>query len=324
MTTIAFPGMGIGEFKINPIAFTIPIGSGIEVRWYGLLIVTGMILAFFYCAYRSKQEGISFDDLLDFALFTVPCAIIGARAYYVLTTLDEYNSFLEMLAIWNGGIAIYGAIIAGAITILTVCKVKKYSINKMFKLFDSVAPAVMIGQILGRWGNFCNGEAYGAIVEEGHPLHFLRMGLISSNTLHDFKTYEMVFVHPTFLYESLWNLVGFAIIHFLYKKKKFDGQIVLMYLAWYGFGRMFIEGLRTDSLYVGSFRISQVIGALCFVICTALLIVGFILTSKKAKRSAAIEVIAEENIEVDAEADTIEEQIIETNEIENTEEKDGE
>lgn len=276
MTTVSFPGIGIGEFKINPVAFR--IGS-LEVRWYGIIIVTGIILAFLYCAYRSKQEGISFDDLLDFAIFTVPMAIIGARAYYVLTSLDEYSSFLEMIAIWNGGIAIYGAIIAGAITILVVCRVKKYSLNKMLKFFDSVAPAVMIGQIVGRWGNFCNGEAHGGIIPEDSWLYFIRMGLGNDSIQQ--------FVHPTFLYESLWNLVGFCIIHFLYKKKKFDGQVVLMYLTWYGFGRMLIEGLRTDSLYIGVFRISQVVGFLCFVICGILLIVGLVKAHRKEKDKEA-------------------------------------
>lgn len=305
MTTVSFPGIGIGEFKINPVAFR--LGS-IEVRWYGIIIVVGMILAFLYCAYRSKQEGISFDDLLDFAIFTVIFAIIGARAYYVLTSLDEYDSFLEMIAIWNGGIAIYGAIIAGAITILVVCRVKRYSWSKTFKFFDSVAPAVMIGQIIGRWGNFCNGEAFGGVIAEDSWLYFIRMGLNSRNT-----GYVTEFVHPTFLYESLWNLVGFAIIHFLYKKKKFDGQVVLMYLTWYGFGRMLIEGLRTDSLYVGIFRISQVVGLLCFVICGALLVFYLIRAHKKAKLAPAIEEILQESDES-----------TENNETENTEEKDGE
>ncbi len=276
MTTVSFPGLGIGEFKINPVAFTIPIGDGIEVRWYGLLIVLGIMLAFAYCAYRSRQEGVSFDDLLDIAIFTIIFSIIGARLYYVLTSLDSYDSFLDVFKIWEGGIAIYGAIIAGAITIFTVCKVKKYSINKTLKFLDATALGVMLGQIIGRWGNFCNGEAFGEVVPQNSFLYFIRMGLNSGNT-----GYQTMFVHPTFLYESLWNLVGFIVIHFLYKKKKFDGQIVLMYLAWYGFGRMFIEGLRTDSLYVGSFRISQIVGFLCFVVFGALLVINLIRAYKK-------------------------------------------
>ena len=275
MVTISFPGLGIEPFTVNPVAFTIPIFGGLEVRWYGLIITFGIILAFLYCSHRAKQEGINSDHLLDITIFTVIFAVIGARLYYVLTSLDQFDSFYEMIAIWNGGIAIYGAIIAGAITIAVVCRYKKLSTLRML---DAVAPAVMIGQILGRWGNFFNGEAYGSVVLESSPLYFIRMGLIPNVQ----SSSRMYYFHPTFLYESLWNLIGFLLIHFLYKKKKFNGQIVLMYLTWYGFGRMFIEGLRTDSLYVGVFRISQVVGFLCFVIGAILLIVNLI----KARRAA--------------------------------------
>ena len=125
MVTISFPGLGIENFTVNRVAFTIPLFGGLEVRWYGMIITLGIILAFLYCAYRAKQEGIVFDDLLDIAIFTIPCSIIGARAYYVLTSLDQYHSFYDVIAIWNGGLAIYGGIIAGAITIFTVCRIKK-------------------------------------------------------------------------------------------------------------------------------------------------------------------------------------------------------
>lgn len=262
MITISFPGIGIDSFTINPVAFS--IGS-IEVRWYGIIITLGIILSVFYCSYRAKQEGISSEDLLDMAIFTVIFGIIGARLYYVLTSLSEYDSFMEMIAIWNGGIAIYGAIIAGAITIFCVCKYKKISAPKAF---DMVAPAVMLAQSLGRWGNFFNGEAYGYEVSPDSILYFIRMGLLPNIK----SNFVIHYFHPTFLYESLWNLIGFIIINSLYKKKKFDGQIVLMYISWYGFGRMFIEGLRTDSLYVGAFRISQVVGFICFVVGTILLV----------------------------------------------------
>jgi len=265
MVTMSFPGLGIDTFSVDPVAFTIPIFGGLEVRWYGLIITLGIVLAFLYCSFRAKQEGILFDDLLDIALFTVIFAIVGARLYYVLTSLDEYHSLKEAIAIWNGGLAIYGAIIAGALTIFVVCRIKKINVIKML---DAVAPAVMIGQILGRWGNFFNGEAYGAVVEEGSLFYFLRMGLLPN--LYSYRT--MFYFHPTFLYESVWNLVGFLLINALYKKKKFDGQVVLMYITWYGFGRMLIEGLRTDSLYVGIFRISQVVGFLCFAVGGTLLI----------------------------------------------------
>lgn len=274
MVTISFPGIGIENFTVNPVAFTIPIFGGLEVRWYGLIITLGIILAFTYCAYRAKQEGIIFDHLLDIAIFTIIFGVLGARAYYVLTSLDKYNSFYDVIAIWEGGLAIYGAVIAGAITIYFVCRHKKIS---PLKMLDAVAPAVMIGQILGRWGNFFNGEAYGSLLREDNLFYFIRMGLIPNVE----STTKMYYFHPTFLYESVWNLIGFLIIHFLYKKKKFDGQVVLMYLTWYGFGRMLIEGLRTDSLYVGVFRISQVVGFLCFTVGALLLIVNLV----KARRA---------------------------------------
>lgn len=280
MVKISFPGIGIDSFNLNPVAFTIPLFDGIEVRWYGLIITLGIILAFTYCAFRSKQEGIKFDDLLDFAIFTVIFGVIGARTFYVITSLKDgkYTSFYDVIAIWEGGLAIYGAIIAGAITIFLICRHKKIN---CFKMFDAVAPAVMIGQILGRWGNFFNGEAFGGVVPEDSFLYFIRMG-INPHNIKGINRLEMAFVHPTFLYESLWNLVGFLIINALYKKKKFDGQVVLMYITWYGFGRMLIEGLRTDSLYVGVFRISQVIGFLCFVVGSILLTV-FLLRSRRKR-----------------------------------------
>ena len=257
MTTVSFPGLGIEEFTLDPAA--ISFGESFSIHWYGILIAIGIALAFLYAFYRSRFEGIKFDDLLDVTLFTVVFAVIGARLFYVMFAPSEFKSFLDVIAIWSGGLAIYGAVIAGAITIAIVCKIKKIS---TLKVLDFAAPAVMIGQIIGRWGNFFNGEAYGITVAEDSLLYFLRMG-ISPHVFEDIK--GLAYVHPTFLYESLWNLVGFLIIHFLYKKKKFDGQIVLMYLTWYGFGRMLIEGLRIDSLYIGVFRVSQVIGFVCFV-----------------------------------------------------------
>lgn len=269
-TVVSFPGLGIGEMTINKVAFTIPILGGLEVRWYGILLTLGIVAGFFYAVWRAKFEGFTTDDVIDYAIVTVFLAIIGARAYYVLTTLGEglYHSFYDVIAIWEGGIAMYGSIIGGAIGLLVVSRFKKFGKEKIVKIFDMVAPGVMLGQIIGRWGNFVNGEAHGIEAAENF---FLRMGL--------FEYGKLTYYHPTFLYESLWNLVGFVLITVFYKKKKFDGQIVLSYLAWYGFGRMFIEGLRTDSLYIGAFRISQVVGFLCFVICTTLLV--YMLMRKK-------------------------------------------
>lgn len=262
-TIVSFPGIGIGEITINKVAFELPIFGGLEVRWYGILLTLGIVAGFLYALYRAKFEGFTSDDVIDYALVTVVLAIIGARTYYVLTTLDKgiYHSFYDVIAIWEGGIAMYGSIIGGALGLLIVSRFKRIGKDRMIKIFDMVAPGVMLGQIIGRWGNFVNGEAHGVATSDSF---FLRMGLSYGG--------KVTFYHPTFLYESLWNLVGFVLITAFYKKKKFDGQIVLSYLAWYGFGRMFIEGLRTDSLYIGEFRISQVVGFLCFVICTTLLI----------------------------------------------------
>ena len=271
MITVSFPGLGIDAFQLNPELVSF---GPFSIRWYGLIITLGIVLAFLYTSYRAKQEGVIFDDLLDIAIFTIIFAVIGARAYYVLTSLDQYHSFLEVIAIWEGGIAIYGALIAGAITVFAVCRYKKIPFLKMF---DAAAPGVMIGQILGRWGNFFNGEAYGEQLLEGNPLYFIRMGLIPNMESYS----QMYYFHPTFLYESAWNLIGFLLIHFLYKKKKFDGQVFFMYITWYGFGRMLIEGLRSDSLYVGVFRISQVVGFLCFAIGTTVLTVRLLRIRRK-------------------------------------------
>lgn len=263
VTVVSFPGIGIGEMTINKVAFTLPILGGLEVRWYGILLTLGIVAGFLYALYRAKFEGFTTDDVIDYALVTVVLAIIGARTYYVLTTLGKglYNSFYDVIAIWEGGIAMYGSIIGGAVGLLVVSRFKRFGKDRVIKIFDMVAPGVMLGQIIGRWGNFVNGEAHGVATSENF---FLRMGLSYGG--------ETIYYHPTFLYESLWNLVGFVLITVFYKKKKFDGQIVLSYLAWYGFGRMFIEALRTDSLYIGEFRISQVVGFLCFVICTTVLV----------------------------------------------------
>ena len=280
MVTVSFPGLGIGEFSFNKVAFTIPIGDGIQVRWYGIIMVTGIILAFLYANYRSKHEGVDFDTLLDYAIFTVISGVVGARLYYVITS-DEKYTFAEVFQIWNGGIAIYGAIIGGATALLCVSLYKKI---KWQKVFDMVCPGVMIGQIIGRWGNFFNGEAYGKYPDvnpEGAPLWFMRMELKHEGWSNSYLC------QPTFLYESLWNLVGFIIINALYKKKKYDGQVFLMYITWYGFGRMFIEGLRTDSLMVGKFRISQVVAFLCFTVGFALLVYLGVRASNRAKLALA-------------------------------------
>ena len=291
--TVSFPGLGIEEFSLDNICFTLPIGDGFPVMWYGIIIAMGMLMAIAYASYRCKHEGLKVDDLIDVAIFAIFFGVIGARLYYVVFSPSQFTSIWDVLNLRTGGLAIYGGVIAGALTVVVVCLVKKISWRK---LFDVAAPGVMIAQAMGRWGNFFNGEAYGALVPESHPLYFLRMGLISGNTYGDFHTTAMCYVHPTFLYESLWNILGFVLINVLYKKKKFDGQIALYYFAWYGFGRMFIEGLRTDALYIGNtgIRVSQMLGFLLFALATALLIYGLVMTKKNAQPVPAVEEVVEE------------------------------
>ena len=271
--TVGFPGLGIEGGEVSSVAFS--FGENFSVMWYGVVIALGMLMAIAYACYRCKQHGIKIDDLVDIAIFTIFFGVIGARLYYVAFNPTNFKTLGDILNLRSGGLAIYGGIIAGALTIVVVCLVKKIS---WLQLFDCAGPGVMLAQAMGRWGNFFNGEAYGSIVEEGHPLYFLRMGLISQNTYLDFTTPDMVYVHPCFLYESLWNILGFVIINLVYKKKKFDGQNALYYIAWYGFGRMFIEGLRTDALYIGQtgIRVSQLLGFLLFTVATALIIMGLV------------------------------------------------
>lgn len=289
-TIVSFPGLGIAETELNKIAFT--LFGKLEVRWYGLIITLGIMFAVAYVIFRGKRnEHVVMDDIIDIALLTVILGIIGARAYYVLTTLDQYETFGEALAIWNGGLGIYGGIIGGCLGIVIMCYFKKISWRK---LFDMAAPGVMIAQAMGRWGNFFNGEAYGYAITDTTRFFFFNKELIlTSGEGSFFKTFRMgldqwgitTYYHPTFLYESVWNVIGFILANVLYKHKRFHGQIALFYFTWYGFGRMFIEGFRTDSLYVPgtNVRISQLIGLVCFIGCGAALLVLTILTRKRER-----------------------------------------
>ena len=252
---IEFPGLGL---SLNP-----PVGFNIgsfEVRFYGLIIALGLILAVVYALSRKEQFGISEDDLMDGVLWIAPFAIVCARLYYCAFEWDMYkDNPISILYIWEGGLAIYGAVIGAAIGVIIHCKlIKKISV---LAVLDLVSLGFMIGQMLGRWGNFFNREAHGGVTDS-----FLRMGLIHP----ELGIGE--YYHPTFLYESLWNLVGFILIHFLSKKRKYDGQVALYYVAWYGLGRALIEGLRTDSLWWGNFRVSQVLAAGSCLIAVVLLI----------------------------------------------------
>ena len=241
---ITFPGL-LGNLSFDfPSSFHL---LGRDFYWYGVIIACGFLLAVWYCFSRCHEFGITQDDLLDTVLFAVPLGIVGARAYYVIF-YGHYDNFWDMCKIWEGGLAIYGGIIAAVITVLVVCRVKKIS---PLAMLDIAGFGLFIGQAVGRWGNFTNREAFGEATDI-----FCRMGL----TYADGTT---IYVHPCFLYESLWNAIGFLALHIFSKKRerKFDGELFALYLGWYGLGRMFIEGLRTDSLYVGAtdIRVSQVL-----------------------------------------------------------------
>ena len=252
---ISFPSLGI---TLNPPAsFTL---GPLSIHFYGLIIATGLMLAVLYCSKRASQFGLTEDTLLDGVLCVTPVAILFARLYYCAFSWEMYaDNPISVLYIWEGGIAIYGSVIGAVLGIIVFCKVKKIRISTVL---DLVSLGFLIGQSLGRWGNFFNREAFGAETES-----FFRMGLMKASTG------EVTYYHPTFLYESVWNLTGFLLLHFLSKKRRFDGQIALGYLAWYGLGRAFIEGLRTDSLYIGNIRVSQLLAAVSCVVALGLLLV---------------------------------------------------
>ncbi|MBQ9975167.1 MAG: prolipoprotein diacylglyceryl transferase [Clostridia bacterium] len=275
MKTLSFPGLNINGIKLDSTAFSI---LGRDVAWYGVIICIGMVLAFLYGLHRCKKEGVKSDDFYDLVLITVPVAIIFARLYYVVfDPTPNYSSFIDVIAIWNGGIAIYGAIIGGAIAVMVTAKFKK---QPLLLFGDIMAPCVMIGQIVGRWGNFVNVEAYGSVTSLPWRMCSPSIaGELSRKALITAEEYQAILdgtlgVHPTFLYESLWNLLGLALLHFLVaKRKRYNGQLMFFWLAWYGFGRMLIEPLRTDSLRLGSFDVSTLVGVICFAVFTALYII---------------------------------------------------
>ena len=253
-TTISFPGLGL---EMNPGRF-IQLGN-LQIHYYGVVIALGLVLAVLYGCKRCKEFGIKEDDLIDGVLWVTPFAIFCARLYYCAFRWEIYSSNpVSILYIWEGGLAIYGGVLGAIAGVLVYCWVKRI---KVPALLDLVALGFLIGQSMGRWGNFFNREAFGAETET-----FLRMGLYNS------VTGLTKFYHPTFLYESLWNAAGFVMLHFFSKKRQYDGQIALGYVAWYGLGRCMIEGLRLDSLYWGPFRVSQLLAAVsCFAAVAVLL-----------------------------------------------------
>ena len=237
---IRFPGLfGDWEFTLSSTAFHI---GGKAIYWYGILIALGVVLALWFCMTQKEKYGISEDDLLDAVLWGVPLSVVGARVYYVIFYLDIFKKadgsfdWGSAVAIWDGGLAIYGAVIAAFLVGLVLSRRKGFKLGAMT---DLIVMGFLIGQAVGRWGNFMNREAFGA--ETTLPW---RMELVT-------KTGELVDVHPTFLYESLWNVAGLLLIALVVSRaRRFDGQNTWCYFLWYGLGRFWIEGLRTDSLYL--------------------------------------------------------------------------
>ena len=265
---IAFPGL-FGDWQFTGGAKALDVGHG--VYWYGVFIAVGLLLALWFCAKRAERFALTEDNVLDAVLWCVPFGILGARLYYVVFYLDFYRNadgsldFAKMLRIWDGGLAVYGAVLAGCLTVYLVSRAKKFSFPAMM---DDLVLGVLIGQVIGRWGNFMNREAFGAVTDAPW-----RMRLWA-------ETGEFYDVHPTFLYESLWNLAGFLLLWLLVTpRRRFDGENFLCYLLWHGLGRLWIEGLRADSLYLfdvtlfgAPVRVSQALSAVLVVVAAAVLV----------------------------------------------------
>lgn len=278
---LSFPGLGINGMEMNSVAFSI---FGISIAWYAIIITFGLILAIAYTMYRASKIGVDYEQIIDFAIFVVPFGILGARLYYVLCELDRYHSFWEIFDIRSGGLAIYGGIIAGAVTVFVVCKVKKIPFPA---LGDCIVPGLILAQSIGRWGNFVNVEAFGSVTDVAWRMSSPSIAQYLSNQISAEEYLGILNgtlgVHPTFFYESFWNIIGFIAINFFYKHKKYDGQIILLVFGWYGLGRAWIEGLRTDSLYIPgtAIRVSQMLAILIFVGCLAAIIYFIIKPPKK-------------------------------------------
>ena len=307
---VTFPGLGL-EFTLNRVAFTIPIIDR-PVYWYGIIIVSGLLLAVYLCMRWAPRFGIVPDHILDMMLFAVPAALIAIRAYYVIFNLGLYQredgslDWAAILRYSDGGLAIYGAIISSVIVLLIFCKVRKIN----FLAFADVGVhGLFIGQLIGRWGNFMNVEAYGGpttlpwrMCGESIAQNMLDQGYV------DQAGYQAILsgnlgVHPTFLYESLWNLAGLFLVYHLGKKRRFDGQCFLFYVFWYGLGRAWIEGLRTDSLYLyegSTIRVSQLLAALSAVIALAAT-VCLLRRSKRHPAPLYVDRLARQAAQADAE-----------------------
>ncbi len=258
------------NIPLNPIAFTLPIGSGWDIYWYGIIIAFGFMLAIIYGMKNAKRFNVNADKMLDVIIVTTPISILCARSYYVIFDGVKCNSIGDFFGFSSGsgfsGIAIYGAVIGAFVCGAIMCKIKKI---KVLDMFDLAATAFLIGQGIGRWGNFVNQEAYGTFTNSSW------WGMQSERTIIEMGE---GLVHPCFLYESIWCIVGFFVLNYFSKKRRFSGQITLMYCVWYGFERAIVENLRTDSLMIGNIRVSVLVSV---VICIAAAITLVVILKKQ-------------------------------------------
>ncbi len=304
MTSINVTIFGI-ELTLRPIAFSIPIGdSKWNVYWYGIIIALGFLLALIYGMRNAKRFGLDTDRMLDVVIVVVPVAILCARAYYVIFDGVPLESFGDFFGFGDSsgfaGLAIYGGVIGAFVSGFLMCKLRKVNVLKMF---DLAAVGFLIGQGVGRWGNFVNQEAYGTFTGSSW------WGMQSDRTIAEMGE---GLVHPCFLYESIWCIAGFFVLNYFSKKRKFSGQIFLMYLAWYGFGRGFIELLRTDSLMIGNIRVSALLSYLICIAAAALLVVLTKRVKVNSTNGEYEQIFADED-EVSSEfADEIASEVLET------------
>lgn len=287
------------NLTLNPVAFTIPVGNGWSIYWYGIIIALGFMLAIIYGIKNAERYGVNTDKMLDVVIVTTPVSIFCARTYYVIFDGVKLTSFADFFGFGSGegfsGIAIYGAVIGAFACGAVMCKIKRI---KILDMFDLAATAFLIGQGIGRWGNFVNQEAYGTFTGSSW------WGMQSNRTIAEMGE---GLVHPCFLYESIWCIAGFFILNHFSKKRKFSGQITLLYCVWYGFERSIVENLRTDSLMLGSIRISVLVSIL---ICLSAAIT-LIVINKKQKVSATdnnyVEMFRDEYADLTTEENTAQE-----------------
>ncbi len=288
---IWFPNIGISINSIDKVAISNFLGLGFDIYWYGIIIAAGILVGLFVVQKEAVRTGQKKDIYTDYLLWTVVFCIIGARFYYVIFKWDNFkDNFWEIFAVRNGGLAIYGGIIAAVIVSIIYTRIKKINLGKFL---DTAVFGLVIGQVIGRWGNFINREAFGGYTDSLLSMRYKvdQIKETSQEVLNNIKEFkiegteqviEYIQVHPTFFYESMWNLVLFIIMHLYKRNKKFDGEIVSLYFMGYGIGRFWIEGLRTDQLIIGNTGIA-VSQALSFVLAIIFFIVIIYNRRKKSR-----------------------------------------